>query len=134
MRYALAFMVWGAGFVSAYGAEMCAPGTDNTVCALIEELDNTDLGLAKAEGGRRDLLAKNAADQAWWKGYLQGEAEQTRQREVDHQALAEWWKAYVSGLPDGVTLAAHIDRACGWKGTLNEPTAQLCAWWKGLAR
>jgi len=134
MRYALALMAWVVGLAPTYGAEMCAPNTNPVVCSIIEERNNSLDELAKAEGGRREVVAQQEAERAYWKKYTEGEPEQAHQREADRQALAEWWKAYVSGLPDGVTLAAHIDRACGWKGTLNEPTAQLCAWWKGLPR
>ena len=139
---ALSLIAWFFGLIPAHSAEMCAPTENPVVCSIIEQLDNTSLELAKAEGGRRVAVAKSAADQAWWKGYLAGEDEQAQKSTADREQLGAWWKAYDFGATAyrhatedlGTQLAAHLQSVCGWKGTMNEPTAQLCIWWKGTLR
>jgi hypothetical protein len=103
---------------------------------------------------------QQVAEQAYWKGYLKGEEEQAAKSTTDREQLADWWKAYDADVAErqakwdaylqseteknakadaerdqfASNLALRLGPTCSWKGALNEPTAQLCAWWKGLSR
>jgi hypothetical protein len=126
----LAFLFIALLPLGATATEMCAPNENPYVCTVIEERNNALNELAQAEGGRRMVIAKQAAEQAWWKGYVEGIDEQAAAAKSERERLAEFWASYVAALPEGGALSAHIERICTWKGTFNEPTAQLCAWWR----
>jgi hypothetical protein len=90
MVRALAFLLLALP-LSAVAAEMCAPNENPYVCTIIEERNNAMNELAQAEGGRRIALAQQAAEQAYWRDYLKGDAEQ-------REHLTEFWREYVAGL------------------------------------